>query len=163
MLHLYLIRHAEAFEKASHQTDLQRELTAKGRSDASHLGNYLGIQKIKLDLILSSPAVRTQTTAQVIAASILIGTEKIISHPNLYHASPIDMLNIVKGIKNEFQHVAMVGHNPTISAFANIINAQKIDGFTPCTLAIIEFSQREWNKIDLNTGRLLLFKQPPIF
>lgn len=158
--HLYLIRHAQTLEKTVGQTDLQRELTSKGRNDATELGNYLFDQKIKLDILLSSPAVRTQTTARLLTESLSIGTEKIITIPALYHAHSEDMFTITKGIKNEFQHVALIGHNPTISTFASNLTEKNIDGFSPCTLAVFQFAVGNWSDITLKSGNLLFLWQP---
>ncbi len=160
---LYLIRHAQALEKAISQTDLERELTFKGRNDSIELGNYLFNQKIKLDILLSSPAVRTQNTASLIAESLFLSPEKMLTNDNLYHATPEDMFGIVRSIKSEFQHVALVGHNPTISTFASNLSSKSIDGFSPCTLAIFQFTVQNWCEIAPKIGSLLLIRQPPIF
>jgi phosphohistidine phosphatase len=161
--HLYLIRHAQTLEKTVGQTDLQRELTFKGKNDATELGKYLYGQKIKLDIILSSPAMRTQTTARLLAESLSLSDEKIITHSKLYHAHSEDMLNITKGIENEFQHVALIGHNPAISAFASSLTKKSIDGFSPCTLAVFQFAAQNWSEIAPQSGNLLFIKQPSIF
>jgi phosphohistidine phosphatase len=158
--HLYLIRHAQTLEKIIQQTDLERELTSKGRNDATELGNFLFDQKIKLDIILTSPAVRTQTTARQIAESLFLSTEKIITISALYHAHSEDMLTITKGIKNEFQHVALIGHNPTISAFASNLTKKNVDGFSPCTLAVFQFTVGNWSDITPKSGNLLFSWQP---
>ncbi len=162
--HLYLIRHAETLEKALHQTDLERELTPKGKSDAINLGIYLSNLETKLDALFCSPALRTQTTAQLIVESFSVSIKKTIVNPTLYHASHHDMLQIVRGFKNEWYNVAIIGHNPTISTFANNLSEEGNNSFSfsPCTLAIVEFSQQEWSEIGSKTGKLLLFKQPPI-
>jgi phosphohistidine phosphatase len=158
--YLYLIRHAQTLEKTAGQTDLQRELTFKGRNDATELGNYLHDQKIKLDAILCSPAVRTQTTAKLMAESLPLSTEKIIITPHLYHANSIDMLNSTRGIKNEFHHVALIGHNPAISVFASSLTKKSIDGFSPCTLAVFQFAAQNWCEIGFKSGSLLFIRQP---
>jgi phosphohistidine phosphatase len=158
--HLYLIRHAEAAEKALHQTDLQRELTYKGKQDAINLGRYLSGRKTKFDEVFCSSAVRTLTTAQLVVESLSL--KKVIVNPALYHASHHDMLHILRGFKNELYNVAIVGHNPTISAFANSLSEDGTNGFSPCTLAVFEFYQQQWSEINSKTGKLLLFIQPPI-
>ncbi len=160
---LYLIRHAQAHEKAVSQTDLQRELTVKGRNDAIELGKYLLNQKIKLDMMLCSPAVRTHTTALLIAESISLSKQKLVVHPNLYHTNHHDMLSIVRAINNELHHVAIVAHNPTISTFASNLSKKSMDDFSPCMLAAFQFAQPEWSRIDLKTATSLFIKEPYIF
>jgi phosphohistidine phosphatase len=153
---LYLIRHAEASESKAHQTDLQRELTQKGKNDAKELGHFLIHQNIKFDTVICSPAIRTLTTANLLAEN------NIVSKPELYNANKSVIINLIQNTSNEIIHLAFVGHNPTISAFANDLCKEYIDSLSPCTLVAFQFLAPSWQDIDFGNGNLLFIKEPQI-
>jgi phosphohistidine phosphatase len=152
---LYLIRHAQASEGSTNQTDLQRVLTQKGEDDAKELGRFLIDQNIKLDAVFCSPAIRTLTTANLLADK-----NHIAIKPELYHANRAIMINLIQNTPNEIIHLALVGHNPTISAFANDLCKEYIDSLFPCTLVAFQFVAPSWQYIDFGNAELLFIKQP---
>jgi len=66
--HLYIIRHAVAEDVAADGTDGSRRLTPKGRRRFSRLARRLVRCGIDVDLIATSPLVRTRETADLLAA-----------------------------------------------------------------------------------------------
>src|SRR5437773_12512842 len=65
MLHLYLIRHAEAVPHADrNDADDDRPLTDAGRLEARKLGATLAAHGVRFDLVLSSPLPRARQTAE---------------------------------------------------------------------------------------------------
>jgi phosphohistidine phosphatase len=161
-LSLYLIRHAETEEKKSGQTDLTRELTLRGEKNAKELGITLKERKILFDVILSSPATRTQATALLLAETIELPAETINVIPSLYSASPDAILSIIRNSHIQHQSVAIVGHNPAISLFARLILKDPIDNFSPGTLVAINFPVSKWDEIQMDTGKLIFIKSPSI-
>jgi phosphohistidine phosphatase len=62
---LFLIRHAEAVDRKEFAgKDEERPLTETGQAQAKGLGTGLSAHKVRLDLLLTSPLVRAQQTAQ---------------------------------------------------------------------------------------------------
>jgi len=64
---LYLLRHAKAESATSQSSDEDRALVPRGVDDVKKLATKLIKKDIRFDLILTSPAIRTITTAQIIA------------------------------------------------------------------------------------------------
>jgi phosphohistidine phosphatase len=60
---LILWRHADAQEDGLELSDLDRELTAKGRKQAMEMGKWLDARLAKDCRVLVSPAIRAQQTA----------------------------------------------------------------------------------------------------
>src|SRR4051794_39743100 len=58
---LVLLRHAKA-ETPGDTPDVQRQLTDKGRADATAAGAWLAAEGLRPDLVLCSPAIRTRQT-----------------------------------------------------------------------------------------------------
>ena len=67
---LFLIRHAKSSWDDTALPDKDRPLDDRGRRDAPKMGKRLAKRDVKPDLILSSPARRALTTAEVIAKKL---------------------------------------------------------------------------------------------
>ncbi len=156
---LYLIRHAETADKRWSETDLDRKLTPKGIQDAELLHEILIAEPDSPHVILHSHAVRTTHTANLLAGSTSM---QLISQPVIYHADPKNLLAIVQQLNDEWSSVALVGHNPTISAFANEMATQSVGSFAPATVAGFAFTVNRWAEITPGSGVVTLFKQPNI-
>src|ERR1700754_2172090 len=111
MKHLILIRHAESAEKVTGSSDEYRELTLNGVTQAALIGAFLR-NKIHIDIILSSTAVRAKVTSQVISEQLGLPSNDVMLHDDLYQASVGTLFNIIRST-DEHQNVAVVGHNPT--------------------------------------------------
>jgi phosphohistidine phosphatase len=160
---IYLIRHAEAAHKEPMQTDLQRVLTSTGKRDAQMAGAYLKNKGVTFDWLLCSPAIRTQTTAQLIASTMSIVPPEVVINPSIYHATENDLLTIVLNAPTNKKCIALVGHNPTISAFAKILTKSNIESFSPCTIAAFQFEIEKWTDLRPQEGRLDFIHFPSIF
>ncbi|MFN7261199.1 MAG: SixA phosphatase family protein [Cyclobacteriaceae bacterium] len=160
---VYLIRHAEAASKEPMQTDLQRELTTNGKQDAQMAGIYLKNKGAIFDLVLCSPAIRTQTTAQLITINMSDSSTNVTIVPSIYHATDDDLFTILRNLPLGKKSVALIGHNPSISWFASSLTNSKIEAFSPCTIAAFQFEIENWTELRLQTGRLDFIHSPSIF
>src|SRR5437764_14477723 len=71
MLHLYLIRHAEAVPHGDpNYADDDRPLTDLGRRQAKALGKALAAHGVQFDVILCSPLPRAKETAEGLLAGL---------------------------------------------------------------------------------------------
>ena len=70
MKKLFLIRHAKSSWEDFNLDDFDRPLNNRGEKDAPFMGKLLKKKKPKPDLIISSPALRTKLTAQIMAKEI---------------------------------------------------------------------------------------------
>ena len=67
---LYLVRHAKSSRDDPSLPDRDRPLDERGKQDAQRLGRRLAKRNVKPDLLVSSPALRARTTAQLIAKEL---------------------------------------------------------------------------------------------
>src|SRR5437764_13379774 len=81
---LFLIRHAKSSWDDPALSDKDRPLSDRGRRDAPKMGKRLAKRDVKPDLILSSPARRALTTAEVIAKELDDKLKDIGVHDLLY-------------------------------------------------------------------------------
>ena len=109
---LLLLRHAKSSWDDSSIEDRDRPLNARGRRDAPRVGDVLRHASLVPDLIISSDAVRAQTTAVAVAEAAGY-TGEIAIDPLLYLASPEDMVAVLQAAPDaNTQTVMIVAHNP---------------------------------------------------
>ena len=108
---LILWRHADAQDG---YPDSARALTSRGREEAEKVGDWLARRLPPDAVILASPAVRAQQTAEFIGrpfeAEPLVGV----------NASVRDVLTAAKW-SDESRTVVVVGHQPTMGRLACVI------------------------------------------
>ena len=155
MKKLLLIRHA----KATHDTDysdFERPLKKSGMKDSETMALRLKVQSLKPQIIVSSPSLRTLTTANIFAEGLSVN--KIQTDKTIYEASENTLLSIINEFPDQYNFVALVGHNPAISQMLYNLTGQ-IKDVPPCAVAIIDFEFDEWNLISANTGNLVHYEE----
>lgn len=70
MKHLYLIRHAKSSWSNPLLDDFERPLNQRGKNDAPLMAKILLEKQIFPDFLLSSPAKRAKTTAEIFAEQL---------------------------------------------------------------------------------------------
>ena len=108
-MELIVLRHAEAEDHAP--TDHLRRLTEKGRHQAEAVGVYLKEHAIKVDIILSSPALRTVETAEIVAEELELEVQTVPwALPGMTPEMAMNSLERFQSAKR----VLLVGHQPDI-------------------------------------------------
>lgn len=111
---VWVLRHGEAQAKA--RTDAERELTAHGRDEVLQSAAHL-LGK-PLHLIIASPYVRAQQTAQLVREALGSSTE-IVTAPWLTpESAPDQVLRKLDGHLAE--HVLLVSHQPLVGALIGL-------------------------------------------
>ncbi len=151
---LYIVRHAEADEKSSGITDLQRELNTNGLRQATYVGQYLRKHKANPDIIICSPAIRALTTATIIAEQLDKPPEKIIQKDNLYEASVRNLLQLVNVLQASWKKVVLVAHNPGLHYFVEYITGDVLTKLEPSGLVEISFELTDWEIVIEKSGSL---------
>src|SRR5581483_3088979 len=115
-MQLYLIRHADAVE---HPDDAARQLSPRGRDQAKALGQFLGRGGAFTPAeIWHSPLRRARETAELLAAAAKLAVplrEKAGLRPEDNPAALVPM------IQRTTASVALVGHEPHLSALASLL------------------------------------------
>ncbi|MCX6151173.1 MAG: histidine phosphatase family protein [Ignavibacteriales bacterium] len=157
---LLLVRHAKSSWKESELDDKDRPLNKRGEHDAPIIGKLLMKRKIIPDLIITSPAVRALTTAEIIANELDYSKKKIIINDDVYLASTRELIDVISDIKHEIKTVMLFGHNPGITDFLNHLCIDKVDNMPTCSVACIEFEIDSWNNVKNSKGKLKFFEHP---
>src|SRR5437899_10475758 len=89
---LFLVRHAKSSWDDTALPDKDRPLNDRGKRDAPKMGERLAKRDVKPDLILSSPARRALTTAEIIAKKLDYKRKDIVADDRLYAGEADDLL-----------------------------------------------------------------------
>lgn len=160
MKKLFLLRHAQTEDKQSDQKDFDRMLTPTGLQNATRMGMYFKTIDIQFDIIISSPAERALNTASLIAEQIKYETSKIHLNEEIYESSSRLLLQVVVQLKDEWNQVLLVGHNPPITYVAEYLTGQAIGDISTCGLVEIDFNIDSWSEISEGTGELKNYVTP---
>ncbi len=119
---VYLIRHGIAAERGAYADDEQRPLIDQGREKTIKVAERLLAAKLKFDLILSSPLVRANQTAQILQKQGL--AKDIQSFAPLKPDGEIEQwLEWLQKwqAKHRNGQLALVGHQPDLGNWAEML------------------------------------------
>jgi len=155
---LYLIRHAKSSWKDITLDDFDRPLNQRGKKNAPFMGELLNKRGIKPDIIISSPAKRAKSTAEIIAQELGY-TQEIVFEPKIYESNLISLKNIIYSIDNKHNIAFLFGHNPCLNIFVEDFCAF-YENIPTCGIVVLEFSCESWEDISLDNCNLALFDYP---
>ena len=123
-MHLWLVRHAVAAERDEFDgPDSERPLTAKGRRRFRKFCNWLARQTPMPQSVISSPLVRADETAVILAKAS--GIKKPAVQFTDLLAPGVDVIELVRFVRDQpADRIALVGHEPDMST----ILAQLVGG-----------------------------------
>jgi len=119
-LELYLIRHGLAGESGSYPNDDERPLTDEGKKKTRQVAKRLVALGLQFDLIQSSPLVRARQTADILMDAGLSAT--LEESEDLASGEIEHWLSWFKAWQpGEFRKLALVGHEPSLSCWAELL------------------------------------------
>ncbi len=162
MKNLYLIRHAKSDWSDESQSDFDRGLNKRGEKAILTMANALKEKKVMPDLILSSSAKRARLTAKGLAKEI--GYEGKIKYIDaLYMAAPLDVISIIKEIKDKYDDVWIVGHNPETTELTDLMLDDYIDNVPTLGIVALKLPIKHWKKMKPEKAKLRFFIYPKMY
>jgi phosphohistidine phosphatase len=156
MKKLLLIRHAKA-EKDTSVKDIERPLKYIGIQDAAFMAERLKDGSHVPQIIITSPALRTKTTAEIFADHLLLPDPEI--KKAIYEAGQQTLLRVVNQLPVKYDFIALVGHNPGISQLLYYLTGEEREVHTS-TVAEIDFDTDNWASIGGDSGELVYYSSP---
>ena len=156
MKKLLLIRHAKA-EKDIVGKDFDRPLKYTGIQDATFMADRIKENSIVPQYIVTSPALRTTTTAEIFADHLHLPDAE--QNKLIYEASQKTWLQVINQLPDNYDFIAIVGHNPGISQILTYLTGEAREVHT-CTVAQIEFEAEDWALISGDMGKLTFYSSP---
>jgi phosphohistidine phosphatase len=169
MHQLLLLRHAKSSWDDPTLPDRDRSLNKRGRRAAAAIRRAMHELGLAPDVVLVSPARRTQET--LAALEPWDDTPLVEAIEPLYLASAQQLLAILRGVSETVRSVLLIGHNPGIHELAVMLaaaRAQSASGDTTRrlaagfpTAALAEFAVAgPWRQLDAGGGQLVHFLTP---
>lgn len=156
MKKLVIIRHA----KATHETgyiDFERPLTPNGTRDAAIMAGRLKENGQVPQMLVSSPALRTISTANIFSQHLNLPAAEEIK--GIYEADRDDLAEIVSEFPDNIDSIGLVGHNPGLGQLLYYFSGEAPDVPT-CAVAVIEFDTTVWASVTSNGGKLIYYDFP---
>jgi phosphohistidine phosphatase len=120
------------------------------------MGKRLAKRDVKPDLVVSSPALRALTTAQLIAEEVGYKRKDIVVDDRLYASNPDDLLAVIRELDKKLDRVMLVGHNPEFTDLAHRLSSEIIDMPTSA-VAEISFDTKAWSDVgEIEPARAML-------
>ena len=160
MKKLFIVRHAKSSWDSPGIRDFDRVLMEVGKKRTRKVIQFLRQKEIKVDLIISSPAVRAYQTAKLIAKGINYPIDSIKPEMKFYDGEIEQILDIIYGIANDYSSIMIVGHNPTFSDLASLILKTGIEILPTTGVAAISFNTNNWEKVPESEVKLDFFISP---
>ena len=157
---LFLLRHAKSSWDYPKLRDFERPLAARGEREAPIMGGRFRRRESSVDCIISSPAVRARSTAILMAEAIGFPVEDVISNPDLYFCGTSMYLKAASLVDDDYDSVMLVGHNPTITDFANEMADADIANIPTCGLVELSLPIDHWSEISRGDSTLVEFDFP---
>lgn len=159
---LILIRHAKSSWDDPSLADFDRPLNDRGKKDASGMAKRLAEKKIEPNALVTSPAKRAKQTSRHFAKELDLKKKNIIPEPKLYEAGEENFYEVVENLKNRWDRVAIVSHNPGIASFANSLTKTKIDDMPTCSIFAIKVDVKKWADFRTAKKEFWFFDYPKI-
>lgn len=121
-MEVYFIRHGIAAERGTYADDEQRPLIAKGKVKTAKVAERLLATGLKFDLILSSPLVRADRTAEILKQAGLSKTIETFTplKPDGEIAEWLEWLESYR-LENPKAKIALVGHQPDLGEWIEML------------------------------------------
>lgn len=157
---LLLIRHAKSSWDDPSLSDSERPLNERGEKDAPEMAKRLSDKKIKVDALASSTAKRAKQTGKHFAKEFGLRKKNIVVEPKLYEAGDENFYEVIENLKNKWDIVAIVSHNPGITSFADSLTETKIDDMPTCSIFALKIDTDKWKNFRTAKKEFWFFDYP---
>jgi phosphohistidine phosphatase len=155
---LYLLRHAKSSWKDTELQDYDRPLNGRGREAAPLVGRFIRKRKLRLDLLLSSPAARARQTAALVRESAGLSAE-LLYDERIYEADVSRLLEVVTQAAESADALMLVGHNPGMEELLTFLTGE-VQHMPTAALACVTLDVDKWGKARARAGRLEWLVRP---
>ncbi|MCF6346434.1 MAG: histidine phosphatase family protein [Thiomicrorhabdus sp.] len=161
---LMLLRHSKSEWKNSTLADIERPLSDRGKKNATKMGRWLKEHDLTPDLILVSPAKRTQQTLRRVCNDC---SANHITVDSLYLADLNTLLQTLSDAPPA-ERIMIIGHNPGLEMLFEFLNhentprpenTESVTLFPTTSLAHFILPQA-WHSLEQGDGKLIQFIRP---
>jgi phosphohistidine phosphatase len=144
---LFIIRHGKSSWDDVGLDDIDRPLAKRGIRGAGEIAERFKRKSLLPQLILSSPANRALSTAQIMAETWGLGPENLQIRDALYMAYVDEIEQVVSSVPGEISELAIFGHNPSFTMYANQFLAAPLENLPTAGAVVLTLESEEWGGI----------------
>ncbi len=157
-----IVRHAHAEKHEADVEDFERRLDKRGRREAEEMAELAHALGLRPDHIVTSPAVRTVSTAKEFARALGFPLQKIRHDDRIYLADRAALVTILRAVPAACRHVLLVGHNPGLSRLAKwLTDDDSIGDLVPAALCALKGPGVDrWADVDAGLFERVALRSP---
>lgn len=152
------MRHAKSSWGEASLADFERPLNERGLKAAPLVGRFMRRQKLRPELILSSPAERARQTAALVAEAARLDAP-LRYDERIYEATPARLFEVISQVEETVSELLLVGHNPGLEGLLEML-AGGSRRMPTAALARVALDVEKWNRVREGVGRVELFVKP---
>lgn len=160
MKQLYLIRHAKSSWANLKISDFDRPLNQRGKREAPLMAKRLAERGVCPDALISSPAKRALTTAEIVAKGVNYPVKQIYLDDLAYTSETLDLLQVVRKTTDHAQTAFLVGHNYAITDLAVLLTGEYFKKIPTSGIVAMELLVDSWMDVGSGKGNILFFDFP---
>lgn len=145
---LFIIRHGKSSWDYENLEDIHRPLADRGIRNASTMAERLMDRGMIPRLLLSSPATRALDTALIMSRIWGLPPEALQIRDAIYEASEGDIDAILATVSSQVKDVAIFGHNPTFTLYANRFLDPSLNNLPTAGVVVVTLESQGWNGLD---------------
>ncbi len=149
---LFIIRHGKSSWE-SEVKDIDRPLTERGVRNSYEMATRLANANLIPELVYSSSAARALHTAVIMTRVWELPDKSFSIRELLYMSGAAEIDAVLAEIPEEVNSVAIYGHNPTFTAFANQFLSAAIDNIPTAGVVVLTIEASSWT--ELRSGTVL--------
>jgi phosphohistidine phosphatase len=166
---LTILRHAKSGWDVQVERDFDRPINKRGARGAELIGLWLKRQKLPVDRIIASPAVRVTETLDIFQPAADLDTIEPNWDRRIYLASAATLIDVIRDTGRDAEHLLISGHNPGLEdlilmlvpeAADDELRAKVEEKLPTSALARLELDIDDWHDLDTNSARFVGFIRP---
>ena len=161
MKKIHLIRHAKSsWEKAS-LADIDRPLNDRGVSTCHFMSQHIYDADCSFDNEFCSPAVRAQSTIELISQCLAETDIKWQTENELYTFNSEHLISWLRGLDDSIAELLIIGHNPALTDLCNELSNSNVTNIPTCGYVQLVTNQDFlWDEVAEAAFDLTVFLKP---
>jgi len=166
---LTILRHAKSGWDVQVERDFDRPINKRGARGAEIIGQWLKRQKLPVDRIIASPAVRVTETLDIFQPAADLDTIEPHWDRRIYLASAATLIDVIRDTGRDADHLLISGHNPGLEDLilmlvpdtsADALRGEVEEKLPTSALARLELDIADWHELDTGMARFAAFIRP---
>ena len=158
---LHIIRHAKSSWNNGSLADIDRPLNERGIRTCSFMAQYISDAGCRFENVYCSPAVRAQTTIELISENITDTVVKWHTDKELYTFDGGHLYRWLSTVDDSISELVIVGHNPGLTDLSNELGNRYISNIPTCGyVQLVTEEECSWQDISNITFDRAVFLKP---